>query len=65
MGEAFDGCVSCVLEKGQAECQFKCNRLGHSGKIYRCIREADMPVQTTSASALDVLLISIETNMDN
>jgi len=44
MGEAFDECVSGVLEKGEAECQLKPYPSGHHGKIDRCIPEANIPI---------------------
>ena len=42
--EAFDQCVSGVLEKGEAECQFKPTPFSHYGKVDRCIQEADIPI---------------------
>ena len=43
-GEAFDECVSDVLEKGEAERQLKPTPFSHYGKIDRCIQEADVPI---------------------
>jgi len=42
--EAFDECVSNILEKGVVERYLRSTPFGRCGKVYRCIREANIPI---------------------
>ena len=43
-GEAFDECVSNILEKGVVERYLRSTPFGRCSKVYRCIQEANIPI---------------------